>query len=62
MTDNIRRQILSQMINETLQANYANRLGIRISDQEVNKAILNVAAKMNQDLNGLKKIISAARH
>lgn len=58
MTDNIRRQILSQMINETLQANYANRLGIRISDQEVNKAILNVAAKMNQDLNGLKKSLA----
>ncbi|WP_438461909.1 peptidylprolyl isomerase [Marinomonas sp. PE14-40] len=58
MTDNIRRQILSQMINETLQVNYANRLGIRISDQEVNKAILNVAAKMNQDLNGLKKSLA----
>lgn len=58
MTDNIRRQILSQMINETLQANYANRLGIRISDQEVNQAILNVAAKMKLDLNGLKRSLA----
>ncbi len=58
MNDNVRRQILNQMINETLQANYAERLGIRISDQEVNQAVLNVAAKMTLDLNGLKKALT----
>ncbi|OUR67386.1 peptidylprolyl isomerase [Marinomonas sp. 42_23_T18] len=57
MSDNVRRQILTQMINETLQVNYADRLGIRISDQETNKAVLNVAAKMKLDLTGLKKAL-----
>jgi len=57
MNDNVRRQILTQMINETLQVNYADRLGIRISDQETNKAVLNVAAKMKLDLSGLKKAL-----
>ncbi len=57
MNDNVRRQILTQMINETLQVNYADRLGIRISDQETNKAVLNVAAKMKLDLTGLKKAL-----
>lgn len=54
INDNVRRQILNQMINETLQTNYANRLGIRISEQEANQAVLNVAAKMKLDLAGLK--------
>lgn len=58
MSDNVRRQILSQMVNETLQTNYANRLGIRISEQEANQAILNVAAKMKLDLTGLKKALA----
>ena len=58
MNDNVRSQILTQMINETLQANYAERIGIRISDQEINQAILNVAAKMQLDLNGLKKALA----
>jgi peptidyl-prolyl cis-trans isomerase SurA len=58
MNDNVRRQILSQMVNETLQINYADRLGVRISDQETNKAVLNVAAKMKLDLTGLKKALS----
>lgn len=58
MNDDVRRQILTQMINETLQANYADRLGVRISDQETNKAVLNVAAKMTLDLAGLKKALS----
>lgn len=57
MNDNVRRQILTQMINETLQVNYADRLGIRISDQETNKAVLNVAAKMKLDLTGLKNAL-----
>lgn len=58
MTDAIRRQILNQMIEESLQSNYAKKLGIRVSDQELNNAILNVANGLNTDLAGLKAALA----
>ncbi|TDO98195.1 peptidylprolyl isomerase [Marinomonas balearica] len=57
LTDGIRRQILNQLIEETLQLNYGERLGIRIPQKNTDAAILNVAQKFSTDLNGLKQIL-----
>lgn len=59
MTDNIHRQILNQMIDETLQANYASKVGMRASSSEVDNAILGVAKNMNLDLQGLKNVLAS---
>ncbi|MBM6551509.1 peptidylprolyl isomerase [Marinomonas ostreistagni] len=59
MTDNIRRQILNQLIEEALQVNYARKQGIRVSSQEVDEAIMNVASSNNTDLNGLKGLLQS---
>tara|TARA_R110001606_G_scaffold114576_1_gene242122 strand:+ start:431 stop:1681 length:1251 start_codon:yes stop_codon:yes gene_type:complete len=59
MTDNIHRQILNQMIDETLQANYARKVGMRASSSEVDNAILGVAKNMNLDLQGLKNVLAS---
>lgn len=58
MTPNIRRQILNQMIDEALQANYARKIGMRPSSSEVDKAILGVAKNLNMDLQGLRQVLS----
>lgn len=58
LTKTVREQILKQMIDESLQVNYANRLGIRVSDQELNNAVLDVANGLDTDLTGLKKALS----
>ncbi|RBP83062.1 peptidylprolyl isomerase [Marinomonas rhizomae] len=58
MTDNIHRQILNQMIDEALQANYARKVGMRASSTEVDNAILGVAKNMNLDLQGLKNVLA----
>ncbi|MEO9655856.1 peptidylprolyl isomerase [Marinomonas sp.] len=58
MTDNIRRQILNQMIDEALQANYAKKIGMRPSSSEVDKAILGVAQNLKMDLQGLRQVLS----
>jgi peptidyl-prolyl cis-trans isomerase SurA len=58
ITDNIHRQILNQMIDEALQANYARKIGMRASSSDVDKAILGVAKNMNLDLQGLKTILA----
>ncbi|MEL0636211.1 peptidylprolyl isomerase [Marinomonas sp. TI.3.20] len=58
MTPNIHRQILNQLIDETLEANYARSVGMQISSDTVDKAILGVAQRMNLDLNGLKQVLA----
>ncbi|GAB3477332.1 peptidylprolyl isomerase [Marinomonas epiphytica] len=57
MTPNIRRQIVNQMIDEILQANYARKIGMRPSSREVDNAILGVAQNFQTDLAGLKNIL-----
>ncbi|RDL44431.1 peptidylprolyl isomerase [Marinomonas piezotolerans] len=55
LTSSIRRQILNQLVEESLQINYARKLGIRVGNSEVDKAILNVASNMQTDINGLRQ-------
>lgn len=57
MTDDIRQQILTQIVDEVLQANYAQKLGIHVSEQELSNAIMNIAAGMKLDFEGLKSIL-----
>ncbi|MCV2401529.1 peptidylprolyl isomerase [Marinomonas sp. C2222] len=59
MTDNIRRQILNQVIDETLQVNYAKKIGMRASTADVDKAVLGVANNMKVDLQGLKDVLAS---
>ena len=59
MTDNIHRQIQNQLIDEALQANYARKVGMRVSSSEVDNAILGVAKNMNLDLQGLKNVLAS---
>ncbi|WCN12412.1 peptidylprolyl isomerase [Marinomonas mediterranea] len=58
MTAGIRRQILNQLIEETVQINYGKRLGIRIPQENTDAAVLNVAQKFSTDLGGLKQLLS----
>ncbi|TBR43582.1 peptidylprolyl isomerase [Marinomonas agarivorans] len=58
LTGEVRKQILNQMIDESLQVNYANRLGIRVNDQELNNAVLDVAKGLNTNLAGLKSALA----
>ncbi|BFM50827.1 peptidylprolyl isomerase [Marinomonas sp. THO17] len=59
MTNNIHRQILNQLIDETLQANYAQKIGMRASSSDVDNAILSVARNMNLDLQGMKAVLAS---
>lgn len=43
----MRRQVLQRLINEELERQEANRLGIRITDTQVNEAVNSVAARNN---------------
>ncbi|MFT2110713.1 peptidylprolyl isomerase [Marinomonas sp. 2405UD68-3] len=53
----VRRQILNSMIDEFVQANYANRVGIRVSSSDVDRAVLSVASKLGTDLTGFKSVL-----
>ena len=59
MTDNIYRQIQNQMIEETLQVNYARKVGMRVPNSDVDNAIMGVAKNMNLDLQGLKTVLAS---
>lgn len=59
MTDNISRQIQNQMIDETLQANHASKVGMRVSSTDVDNAISGVAQTMNTTLQGLKDVLTS---
>ena len=58
LTENIRRQILNQLVEEALQVNYARKQGIRASNSEVDRAILNVASNFQTDVSGLRQILA----
>lgn len=58
LTSTIHRQIVTQLIEEALQVNYARKQGIRASTQEVDSAILTVAGNFNTDLDGLKLMLA----
>lgn len=54
----VRRQILNQMIEETLQINYAEKNGIRVNPSEVDNAVLNVADRFQQSLSGFQAMLN----
>ena len=54
----VRRQILTQMVDEALQANYANKSGVRVSPSDVDKSVLSVAKNMGRDLLGFQQLLS----
>lgn len=58
MTPNIHRQVLNQLIDETLEANYARSVGMQVSSDNVDQAVLSIAKRMNLDLDGLKKALA----
>ncbi|MGB7391651.1 peptidylprolyl isomerase [Marinomonas sp.] len=58
MSANIHRQILNQLIDETLEANYAVSVGMQASSSTVDKAIMSVAQRMNTDIDGLKQVLA----
>ncbi|WP_231870837.1 peptidylprolyl isomerase [Marinomonas aquimarina] len=58
LTSTIQRQIVTQLVEEALQVNYARKQGIRASTQEVDQAIMSVAGNFNTDLNGLKQMLA----
>lgn len=59
LTDTIHRQIVTQLVEEALQVNYARKQGIRASSQEVDQAIMTVATNFNTDLDGLKQMLAS---
>jgi len=57
--DSLRAQILDRMIVETIQLQMAQRLGIRIRDEDVTEAMTRVAARNNQSLQAFRKTLMA---
>lgn len=57
--DILRKQVMEQMILETLQLNLANRAGIRIEDREVNAALEDVARQNGLSLAAFQKKLDA---
>jgi peptidyl-prolyl cis-trans isomerase SurA len=53
--DILRKQVLEQMILESLQINLANRAGIRIDDAELNAALTDIAKQNKMDLAAFQK-------
>lgn len=48
--DRLRPQILDQLVLERLQLNFAERVGIRVSDEQINQAMQRLAARQNLSL------------
>ncbi len=55
--DEMRRQILNQMIVENLQLQMARRAGVRISDAQLNDAMTRVAAQNNLNLEEFRAML-----
>lgn len=53
--DILRKQVLEQMILESLQINLATRAGIRIDDAELNAALTDIAKQNKMDLAAFQK-------
>ena len=57
--DELRRQILEQLILEALQLDIAQRSSVKISDEEFQGTLENIAQQNHLDLPGLEKALSA---
>ena len=55
----LRRQVLNAMINRTLQLEYAKKMNIQVSDEELNQAIVNIAKENHLTLDELRASIVA---
>lgn len=59
--DILRAQVLDRMITETVQLQLAERLGLRIRDEDVTEAMTRVAARNKQSLQQLRKTLLARK-
>lgn len=57
--DILRKQVVEQLVLETLQLNLANRAGIRIDDKEVNAALEDIAKQNGMTLAGFQQKLDA---
>jgi peptidyl-prolyl cis-trans isomerase SurA len=53
-------QVLRGLVEEALQLQEAERLGITIQDQEMDQAVANIAARNNMDVPGLQRLLANA--
>jgi peptidyl-prolyl cis-trans isomerase SurA len=53
-------QVLRGLVEEALQLQEAERLGITIQDPEMDQAIANIAARNNMDVQGLQRLLANA--
>jgi len=53
----LRQQVLDKLIDESIQMQMAERSGIRISDQQLNKTIENIAKQNGMSLKNFKKAL-----
>jgi len=51
-------QVLRGLVEEALQFQEAERLGITVQDQEMDQAIANIAARNNMDVQGLQRLLT----
>jgi peptidyl-prolyl cis-trans isomerase SurA len=57
-TDQFRYQVLEHMIDEEVQLQLARRIGLRVSDDEVNQALSRMAAQNNTTLAQLPQVLA----
>jgi peptidyl-prolyl cis-trans isomerase SurA len=57
--DELRTQVLNQMIVENLQLQMGERAGVRINDQQLNSAMGNIARNMNMSLDQFRAQLEA---
>ncbi|MGH6916167.1 MAG: SurA N-terminal domain-containing protein, partial [Geminicoccaceae bacterium] len=53
-------QVLRGLVEEALQLQEAQRLGITVQDQEMNQALANIAERNNMDLPGMRRLLADA--
>jgi peptidyl-prolyl cis-trans isomerase SurA len=53
-------QVLRGLVEEALQLQEAQRLGITVTDQEMNQALANIAERNNMDLQGMRRLLADA--
>jgi peptidyl-prolyl cis-trans isomerase SurA len=56
--DVLRKQILEQLIMERLQLQVAERVGIRVDDESINKVISNIARENNLTLEQFREVLA----
>lgn len=57
--DQLRRQLLDQLILENLQLQLAQRNGIRVDDNQLNQVMANIAAQNNMDFEQFRQTLQA---